>query len=132
MIPQYSLNFTSEKEAQECFQIIKESKQYLQNIWLEIDLNHQVITLSTNLNDSTDQFWIKGNCFSHVDLGFRQIRVEDHHSGRHCPEGSLIVYNSPTSSKTKDTVDYLEYAPAMLKFFGIAQPDYLLKPQFTI
>ncbi|MGL5075913.1 MAG: hypothetical protein ACRDBG_08725 [Waterburya sp.] len=132
MIPQYSLNFTSEKQAQECFQIIKESKQYLKNIWLEIDLNQEVITLSTNLSGSAEQFWIKGKCFSHSDLGFKQIRVEDHHSGRHCPEGSLIVYNSPTSSKTKDTVDYLEYAPAMLKFFGIAQPSYMLKPQFTI
>lgn len=132
MIPQYSLNFNSQEEAQECFQAINESKKYLKNIWLEIDLNETVITLSTNLGANTDQFWIKGKCFSHDDLGFKQIKIEDHHSGRHCPNGSLIVYNSQTSSKIEDSVNYLEYASAMLKFFGIDKPDYMLEPHFTI
>lgn len=68
------------------------------------------------------------------DLGFRQILVEDHHSGRHYPEGSLIIYNSKSSSKNQaqDTIDYLEYAPAMLKFFGLNRPNYMPEPQFTI
>ncbi|WP_019507124.1 hypothetical protein [Pleurocapsa sp. PCC 7319] len=132
MIPQYSLKFTSRTEAQECFQAIQESQPHLENIWLEIDINDQVITLSTNLSSRTDQFLIKGQRFSHNDLGFRQVLIEDHHSGRHCPEGSLIVYNSKTSSTTQDTVDYLEYAPAMLKFFGLDTPSYMLEPQFTV
>jgi hypothetical protein len=90
------------------------------------------ITLSTSLSTESEQFWIQGKCFSHDDLGFEQIKVEDHHSGRHCPNGSLIVYNSQTSSKTEDSVNYLEYASAMLKFFGVDQPDYMLEPHFTI
>ncbi|MDJ0532446.1 MAG: hypothetical protein QNJ70_08110 [Xenococcaceae cyanobacterium MO_207.B15] len=132
MVPQYSLNFTSEDEAQKCFQTIKESKKYLKNIWLKIDLNQKVITLSTNLYLNTDRFFIKGKSFSHDDLGFRKIYIEDHHSGRHCPEGSLIIYNSRTSSSTNNIVDYLEYAPAMLKFFGLDTPSYMIEPRFTI
>lgn len=132
MVPQYTLNFSSETEAQECFQLIEESKKYLKNIWLEIDINHKVITLSTNLNSNSDRFFIKGESFSHGELGYEQIPIEDHHSGKHSPEGSLIVYNSQTSSTTQDTVDYLEYTPAMLKFFGLDTPDYMLEPQFTL
>lgn len=132
MVPQYSLNFYSEAKAQECFQAIQESQKYLKNIWLKIDLNNKVITLSTNLSSNADQFFIKGNAFRHNDLGFRQVPIEDHHSGRHYPEGSLIVYNSQTSNTTSDTVDYLEYAPAMLKFFGLNTPSYMPEPQFTI
>ncbi|MBE9047132.1 hypothetical protein IQ255_22485 [Pleurocapsales cyanobacterium LEGE 10410] len=132
MVPQYSLNFSSETEAQECYQQIEDSRKYLKNIWLEIDINHQVITLSTNLNPNSDRFSIKGETFSHGELGYEQIPIEDHHSGRHSPEGSLIVYNSTTSSTTQDTVNYLEYAPAMLKFFGLDTPNYMLEPQFRV
>lgn len=134
MVPQYSLSFDSEAEAQDCFQTIQESQKYLKNIWLEIDLNQTVLTLSTSLSPETEQFFIRGQSFSHHDLGFRQILVEDHHSGRHYPEGSLIVYNSKSSSnnQAQDTIDYLEYAPAMLKFFGLNRPSYMPEPQFTI
>ncbi|BAZ43189.1 hypothetical protein NIES4102_01880 [Chondrocystis sp. NIES-4102] len=132
MIPQYSLNFASPEQAQECFQMIKKSQQYLKNIWLLVDINHNVITLSTNLDSHSEQFWLKGKQYNHHELGFRQIRIEDHHSGRHCPKGSLIVYNSTTSSKTQDAINYLEYAPAMLKFFGLEIPEYMPSAQFTI
>ncbi len=132
MIPRYSLNFTSEDEAEKCFQTIKESKKYLKNIHLEVNQNQKVITIKSQLDSNTDQFFIKDKSFSHDDLGFRKIYIEDHHSGRHCPEGSLIIYNSRTSSATNNTVDYLEYAPAMLKFFGLDTPSYMLEAQFKI
>lgn len=132
MLPQYSLKFDSEAEAQECFQAIAEAQQQVKNIWIEIDINQKVVTLSTNLSAKTEQFWIREQSFSHQDLGFRQIRIHEHHSGRHYPEGSLIVYNSKTSSSTQDKVNYLEFAPAMLKFFGLNTPSYMLEPHFTI
>lgn len=89
------------------------------------------ITLSTNLSCKSDTYFIRGESYSYWDLGYKQIPIEDHHSGRHSPEGSLIIYNSETCNSNSDTIDYLEYAPAMLKFFGINPPEYMLEPQFS-
>ena len=132
MVPQYSLKFNSEAEAQECFTVIEESKKHLQNINMKMYLNGRLITLTINLSKKADRFFIGDRSFSHQDLGFRKLMVEDHSSGRHCPEGSLIVYNSKTSSSSQETVNYLEYAPAMLKFLGLNAAEYMLEPQFTI
>ena len=132
MIPRYSLGFTSENEAQKCFQSINESKKYLKNIHLKVSQNQKLITINTQLSSNAEQFFIKDKNFSYNDLGFQKIYIEDHHSGRHCPEGSLIIYNSRISSSTNNTVDYLEYAPAMLEFFGLDIPKYMLETQFTI
>lgn len=133
MIPQYSLNFTSEAEAGECFAIIKETKEYLKNIWLEVDLNHNVITISTRLDDNCDEFFIKDESYSYDDLGYQQLLIEAHHSARHSPEGILIVYNSETSQADRDTVNYLEYVPAMFEFFGLETADYMVsEPKFKI
>ena len=132
MVPQYSLKFNSEAEAQECFRTIEEYRQHFQNIHMKMYINGQVITLAIGLNKKANDFAIGDKSFSHQDLGFRKLMVEDHHSGKHCPEGSLIIYNSDTSSASQDTVDYLEYAPAILKFFGLDAPEYMKEPQFTI
>ena len=132
MVPQYSLNFHSADEAADCLATIKETKQYLNGIWLKVDLNQKIMTISTNLNADSENFSIRGENFSHDELGYQQVPIDEHHAARHCPEGTLIVYNSKTSHADTDTVDYLEYAPAMLKFFGLETPEYMLKPQFTI
>ena len=132
MIPQYSLSFNSITEAQECFATISETKKYIKNIWLEINSNDNVLTISTNLNANEDQFFIKGQSYSYDQLGYQQLSIEAHHTARHCPEGTLIIYNSKTSNAYQNTVDYLEYAPAMLKFFGLETSEYMPEPQFTI
>ncbi len=132
MIPQYSLSFNSTVEAQECFATISETKKYTKDIWLEIDINDNVLTISTNLSAYEDRFFIKGQSYSYDDLGYQQLSIEAHHTARHCPEGTLIIYNSKTSSASKNTVNYLEYAPAMLKFFGVETSTHMLEPQFTI
>ena len=132
MIPQYSVNFTAETDAQECFTALVDSKKYLKGIWLEIDLNSNVITITTSLDANVEQFFIKGKSFSYDEIGFEQLPVDAHHAARHSPNGTLIVYNSKTSQADQDSVNYLEYAPAMLKFFGLDAAEYMLKPQFTI
>jgi hypothetical protein len=64
-------------------------------------------------------------------LGFVRFEIDDHHSGCHCPEGSLIVYNSRTAKAARPSVDYLEYAPALLTHFGISPAPYMLTPSFS-
>jgi hypothetical protein len=43
----------------------------------------------------------------------------------------LIIYNSKTAKVNKPTVNYLEYAPAMLKHFGIELPAFMTEPSFN-
>ena len=132
MIPQYSLNFDSLAEAQDCFQQIHSVMNQLQSIRLNAFLNDKVITLDMELSPDAEQFWVAGKPYNYRELGCERIEIEDHHTGRHAVDGSLIIHNSSTSSATSDTVDYLEFAPAMLEFFGIGKPDYMMEPQFRI
>ena len=132
MIPQYSLHFDSVEAARECWEMINDTQKYIKNIWLENDLNDNVVTISTNLDADAEQFFIRGKGFTYQELGFKRIPIDNDSSGKHSPDGSLIIYNSRTSSTESDRVNYLEYAPAMLNFFGIEPPEYMLKPQFTI
>ena len=132
MIPQYSINFANEADARECYELITAAKPYFQGIWMNIDLNQKVITLSTNLESNRDKFYVRDDSFSYDELGFTRISIDSHHTARHTPEGTLIVYNSETSKATGASVDYLEYVPAMLKFFGLDTADYMVEPQFTI
>ncbi|MEL6929370.1 MAG: hypothetical protein AAFO95_12140, partial [Cyanobacteria bacterium J06600_6] len=85
-----------------------------------------------NLDSDTDNFYINGESFSYGELGFIQISVDSHHTARHIPEGTLIIYNSENSKAENSIVDYLEYAPAILNFFGLETPKYMTKPKFTI
>ena len=130
MIPQYSINFSNEADAKECFEIISEAKKHSKGIWLNIDLNQKVITFSTNLK--SDIAYFGSESFDYDELGFKQMMIDSHHTARHTPDGTLIVYNSDSSNAENSSIDYLEYAPAMLKFFGLETLDYMVEPQFTI
>jgi hypothetical protein len=132
MVPQYSLKFLDSYEAEQCFHWIRSSMATLENILLNADLNQDVITLTIVLDPHADYYIANGTKFTYSDLGFIKFKIEDHHSGCHCPEGSLIIFNSKTSMSEGSTIDYLEYAPALLKHFDIAQGDYMLKPTFSI
>ncbi|BAY25574.1 hypothetical protein NIES2100_53800 [Calothrix sp. NIES-2100] len=132
MVPQYSLEFSSFPDAEKCFYEIKDSVKTLENINMKIDLNRNVITLTTYLEPNATFYAIQGQYFTYSQLGFVKFNVEDHHSGCHCPEGSLIIFNSKTSSASSTTVDYLEYAPAMLNYFGVQKSEYMREPGFSL
>ncbi|MEA5598786.1 hypothetical protein [Rivularia sp. UHCC 0363] len=132
MVPQYSLELSNSIEAEKCFSEIQSSIENLENISLKADLNANAITLTVTLNPNAKYYSIKGETFTYSEIGFVKFKIEDHHSGCHCPEGSLIIFNSNTSSSQTQTVDYLEYAPAILKYFGIKKPEYMLEPSFTL
>ena len=132
MVPQYSLSFETATAAKECLQSIEEAHRHTENIYLRTNLNHNVMTITASLTYGKEQFFIRGKSYGVKDLGFKRIAIEDHKSGKHSSEGTLIVYNSPTSSSSSDTIDYLEYAPAMLKYFGLETPEYTIEPQLTI
>ena len=132
MVPQYSLAFRNVAEASSAVAEMREVKPTLKNIILGLDQNRETVTISATLTPPATEFFIAGQSYSHKDLGFLQLEIDDHHSGCHCPEGTLLIYNSRTSKASPPSVNYLEYAPAMLKHFGLPHPSYMVEPTFTI
>jgi hypothetical protein len=131
MVPQYVLAFRNEKEAASAEMELREGLSTSQGISLHIDRNREIVTISALLKVGGEPSVIRGQQYTYSDLGFLKLEVDDHHSGCHCPEGSLIIYNSSTTTSHTPTIDYLEYAPAMLKHFGIQPADYMKEPSFS-
>jgi hypothetical protein len=133
MWPQCSIEFSNPDEAADCLNQIKQTIPTLGNIsFLSLDLAVSTLTFTVLLDDDKEFYSIKGEQFSAKELGFVRFEVDDHHSGCHYPDGSLVIFNSKTASSQSSTVNYLEYAPAILAHFDISKPDYMLDPTFSI
>jgi hypothetical protein len=131
MVPQVTLAFRDATEAAQFAAEVEEAIYGMQYIEIIVDQNQEMVTLSVTLNGSVTEFVIQGRSVQHSDLGFARVEIDDHHSGCHCPEGSLIIYNSRTAKATRQSVDYLEYAPALLSHFGIPLAPYMMTPSFS-
>lgn len=133
MWPQYTLEFSSNKEASDCLKEIEKAAPTLENIsLLSTDINFKTLTLTVVIDNTKDFYRIGDSRFTAKELGFVKFKVEDHHSGCHSPEGSLIVFNSKTAKANSSIVNYLEYVPAIFKHFGIPTSDYMIEPSFQI
>jgi hypothetical protein len=131
MVPQYTLAFGSVAESAKFAVEVREAMEGMKDIEMVVDQNQEMVTLSVTLNGQVSEYVIQGRNLQCEELGFERFEIDDHHSGCHCPEGSLIIYNSRTAKASQPSVDYLEYAPAMLSHFGIEPPPYMLKPSFS-
>lgn len=133
MWPQCSIEFANTDEAADCLAQINQVIPSLKNISiLSLDLTGNTLTFTALLDNNQDIYSIRGMEFSAKELGFIRFEVDDHHSGCHYPDGSLIVFNSKTAKSESSTVNYLEYAPAILAHFNLPKPDYMIEPTFQI
>ncbi len=131
MVPTYMLAFGGAAEATRFTAEIREAMQGMQHIEMFVEQNQEMVTISVMLNGSVQGYVIQGHSFQYSDLGFTRLEIDDHHSGHHCPEGSLIIYNSRTAKAAQPSVDYLEYTPALLSHFGISPAPYMKAPSFS-
>jgi hypothetical protein len=122
MIPQYSLLFDSPSLAMRGKQDLDVAVMSIPGIKLTSDLNGSLVTLSAGITDRQETFSVRGRQIGYRDLGFIRFEVDDHHSGRHHPEGSLIVLNDKAGyfrlRFATDQIDYLKFAPAVNEFFA--------------
>ena len=133
MQPQSSIEFLNSLEAADFLHQLQQIIPTLENISIiSLDLNVNTLTFTVSLDNSQDSYSINGIKFSAKDLGFVRFEIDDHHSGCHYPDGSLIVFNSKTAKAESSTINYLEYAPAILAHFNIEKPDYMIEPTFQI
>lgn len=133
MWPQCSIEFTNSSDAADCLDRINQAIPTLENISVSaLNLSANTLTFTVRIDNNTEVYKIGGTQLSAKELGFVKFEVDDHHSGCHYPDGSLIIFNSRTSNSHSDTVNYLEYTPAILSHFNIVKPDYMLNPTFQI
>lgn len=132
MFPQYSLAFDGEPQAREVFRFLRDKGIHTAANWL--DINDNVVTITLRQDDWLDR--ARDALGSHLTpdaLGLEPIRIEDHPSTRHHPDGTLLIYpGSPPGRGSPSRVGYLEFAPALLAFFGLPRPDHMVEPGFTI
>lgn len=131
MVPQCILAFPNAATAAKFGGEVRETFPGLKGVILVCDVNGPVVTLSITPEPNAPEIVIRGQSYHYSDLGFTRLEVDDHHSGCHCPEGSLIIYNSKTAKATSPTVNYLEYTPALLEHFGIPRAPYMAAPSFS-
>jgi hypothetical protein len=131
MIPQYGLRFGSKAEAQLVFDTLDKFEDS-DSIDLEVDLNNDTITVTVGIHADVVASPTLQQPLSYEALGFTRFAVDDAHTGKHSPSGSLIVFNSRTSQAQSAQVSYLEYAPAILNHFKVALPDYMRPASFSL
>ncbi len=129
MYPQYTLKFKNAQDATSAFRTFQTfQKEPPAGIKIYPDLNDKILTLSVHI--AKDTFEVLGKMRTISELGVKAESISDHHSGKHHPDGTLII--NPRGATTKERVTYLEFAPAVLDFFGVCRPEYMLNPSFKI
>ena len=87
--------------------------------FISIDLGHR--------NISASDVTIDGKSVENLEsIGFYNFKNEEKLSSTayHIPDGSLIIYPS-TQKESRPTIDTLEIAPSILRYFGITPPTYM-------
>ncbi|HLT35011.1 MAG TPA: hypothetical protein VK034_01970, partial [Enhygromyxa sp.] len=130
MHPQHTLNYADSDAAALAQQRMTQTK--VDGIELIVDVNEGALTLTVKPDADATTFAIDGRPFHWTALGLGRLAVDDHHCGHHVPEGSLVVYNSSTSCKRDDEVDYLEFAPSVLDYLDVEPPPYMRAPSFRL
>ena len=129
MDPEYTLKFKNVQDATSAFRTFQTfQKEPYAGIKIDPDLNDKILTLSVRI--AKDAFEVLGKRKTISELGVKAEAISDHHSGKHHPDGTLII--NPRGSTAKERVTYLEFAPAVLDFFGVRRPEYMLNPSFKI
>lgn len=135
MFPQFTLEFRTPADAQRCFDEVHAGMKSANAVRIyadKTDLNGNFLTLSVGfVNAEGEQISLRGKNYSHAELGFQKIDIDDHHSGCHCPEGSLLIYNSRTAEASSESINYLEYAPALLELYGVPKRPHMMTPTFS-
>jgi hypothetical protein len=132
MVPQYTLRFESDEQARLFDARLQVALEGAPQLRIESERSASAVTLTVTATPRAGTLAIAGREHRLEDLGFARVPVDDHHSGAHCPVGSLLIHNSRTAARNAPRCDYLEFAPAMLRHFGVTPPAYMREPTFAI
>ncbi len=132
MVPQLTVSCRSAEVAAETAATLAGAD--VGEVFWDVDGSDATVTLTYRL-EVVDAKTIKisGLRRRSADVGVEVYAVDDHSSGRHIPLGILGVSNSPSfKPPPAETVDYLEFAPAVLAHLGLQQHSSHLRPTFAV
>ncbi len=101
--------------------------------WI-VDRIDDTVTLTHDIAVSDPEHVVLAGATVRADrAGLDIYAVDDHSSGRHIPEGVVVVSNSPTFKQPADgPVDYLDFAPAVLDVLGVQRLDHHRMPMLQL
>ena len=128
MAPQISAEFQSEHEARTSVERLN-----LDDEWLTIDRTGAVVTATYRPEIVTREKLLCGDVHrTPGELGGEVLAVDDGRSGDHDPRGVLFAVNGDNSVPFPETVDALEFAPAVLQALGIEPLPHHVNPSFGL
>ena len=131
MAPQHTIEFPSAHDADQAFQTLDALDIATPRPWLNVNGNVLTISVRQNLVDRM----LRSLAATPAALGLVSVDIDDHDgTGRHHPDGILIIHNgrAPAMDQDRLRIDYLEFAPAVLEFFGVPRPRYMIEARFEI
>lgn len=124
MVPQYSFKYRTPDLARNAKETLERNASRLRGLRVKVDHNGSVITLTVHLVEETGRLQYDGHAIPAKELGVTLLEVDaTHDSGKHCPAGSLIIFNDKhdslfASDRFLPSFSYLKFAPEMKRYFG--------------
>ena len=123
MVPQYSFKYRTPDLARKATQTLERNVSRLRGLRVKVFLTGSVATLTVNLVDQTGRIEYDGHVVPAKQLGVTVLNVDLHDSGKHCPTGSLIIFNDKenalfASDRFPPSFSYLKFAPEIKRYFG--------------
>lgn len=133
MVPQYTYYFPDPASLHSAVQVMSEFIELNPELdGSRIDITGTALTLTLTIKGSPRSLLIGTKRIPIEDFGLRMLEVDDHHSGCHHPDGTLLVWNDKRDElfctrSTPEAFSYLNYAQELRRFFDLPSP--LLKDE---
>jgi hypothetical protein len=126
MIPQYTYSFNDPQSAKTASEQLLAWVAENDSLFGVADVNGTKLTLTIKVTQRVRTLQINNSSVPLGDFGFIELEIDDHHSGRHHPEGVLAIWNDKRdslfpSASTPPSFSYLKYAPEMLRHCAAKQ-----------
>ena len=123
MIPQYTYSFDNSLAADTASSKLRAWVAENDALFGAVDVNETKVTLSVKVQNRVESLWVRGAQVAIAEFGFVELEIDDHHSGRHQPQGILAIWNDRfdtlfSSKSTPPSFSYLQYAPEMRRYVG--------------
>ena len=116
MAPQYTYRYASADAAAAA----KSRIDALRAVGLDLRCETSGPKLTVTVDAHAPEIQLGNRLLQASELGFTEVDVDDHHSGRHDPAGSMFVFNdrSGVFERLDGEVDYLAVAPIIKNAWG--------------
>lgn len=128
MVPQYTYAFPDTASAQAALERIAHFLAMNPEMHgSRVDIVNMKVTVTVWINGTPTHLNTEKGRLPLRQFGFETLVIDDHHSGCHHPDGTLLVWNDLedelfSSRDTPESFSYLRYAAELRRYLGLADP----------